>query len=180
MKDIPGYEIIEGSCWDCDIQHDIELCDSIETCRAFKCYKKKQEKSMTHDEINAVIQAHKERKEIQYMLDEDWVDEETNTPIRAILSCISRGYMYRIKPEPKVIPWTMHDCEEFRHVQIYEMGLNEDEPRIYQPIYWNDIDVYFVDISVPPPVQHRLIMTYKVLSNKKDINDKPCGKVAKE
>lgn len=65
---------------------------------------------MTHDEMIAVIQAHKEGKLIE-MHPKDrrgnhWMIREK--PTWNFEECL-----YRVKPEPKVIPWTIKDAEIF-------------------------------------------------------------------
>lgn len=76
--------------------------------------------SMSHDEMIALIQAHKEGKEIQYFRGGDWRNIRSISPDASFNFGI---YNYRIKPEePKVIwvneydgYYVAHDDKDYAH-----------------------------------------------------------------
>ena len=181
MKPIPGYEIVDGKCKDCEFFTGKIPCNLTvhvgydNTCDNRKCYKKKEE-TMTHDEMIAVIQAHKDGKQIQ-LLDEQKTGTTTLTKVSDIIApilleimdAISRGKKLRVKPEPKVIPWTADDWREFKDIKFNIKGrtFRVDNWRVFGINFTNDCNEKFYE-------------KYEDLTSKKDINGKPCGKVVEE
>ncbi len=87
---------------------------------------------MTHDEMIAVIQAHKDGKTIQYKVGEDmdWL----NIPHQKFNF---GGYDYRVKPEPMV-----------RYAVVGNLGHTKDHVFVYDT---NKSDAeYYVRISANP------------------------------
>jgi hypothetical protein len=58
---------------------------------------------MTHDEIIAIIQAHKDGKQLQLRYQGKWVDCMKDPALLSVLADLSKGYTIRVKPEPKRI-----------------------------------------------------------------------------
>ena len=57
---------------------------------------------MEHDEIIAIIQAHKDNKQLQSEDDYGiYKDAEPNVELRLMLQDISYDYEWRVKPEPR-------------------------------------------------------------------------------
>jgi hypothetical protein len=177
MKDIPGYEIVEGGCDDCDLADTPLGCTyeyikqfniPYQRCKLNKIYKKKEEKTMTRDEMIAVIQAHKEGKIIHVAGFETTRTQELYNPsLTGIINLMSNGTTLVVKPEPKVIPWTADDWRKFICISIADkygttIGVHS----------WTEKGIFWGT--------HRDFITYKDLVRRKNINGKPCGKVVEE
>lgn len=69
MKDIPGYEIVEGGCIDCDIQN--WECKDEYNCKPNKIYKKKEEPNTIEDiqEVNISVNEQKAGKKNMRKID---------------------------------------------------------------------------------------------------------------
>jgi hypothetical protein len=189
MKDIPGYEIVEGECEDCAFNDDIYKCDSIVNCHAFKCYKKKEpdtietiidtekvnisingqkveEKSMTHGEAIELIQYEKDGGVLEAATSPifGWFIKRKDAPFDFV------NLQYRKKSEPKIIPWTADDWREFKNIEIYF-----DEVPYY--VYaWSDEGMFFATMEN----DFKINRAYTLLKECKDTNGKPCGKVVEE
>ena len=56
---------------------------------------------MTHDEIIEVLKAHQDRKQLQLRHKGTWVDCMSNPELLSVLSDLSKGDTFRVKPEPR-------------------------------------------------------------------------------
>jgi hypothetical protein len=119
---------------------------------------------MTHDEMIAVIQAHKEGKKIQFKFCDTWVDCEENKPSWCFKTC-----SYRVKPSPKVIPWTTDDWREFKDIKFIIVSV------IYEIHSWDHKGIYF-----QVGLDELYFYNYSELLKKKDTNGNSCGKVVEE
>lgn len=79
---------------------------------------------MTHDEMIAVILAHKEGKKIECMTTDggNWMDAGPDWNFQA---CI-----YRVKPDPKTVPMTVEDFDGMPVVWITRKCWDEKESHI--------------------------------------------------
>lgn len=171
MKDIPGYEIVEGECGDCDLIG--KDCWKITSCDYKNIYKKKEEKTMTNDEIIEVIKAHKEGKSLQIMNDyKGWRSLAGNLSLVSILREIIEGSSLRIKPSQKVIPWMADDWREFKDECFKHK--NHDKPGRMIVLSWNK-KVIIVNRN-----GYTEWYTYEQVLNDFMDNGNPRGKVVEE
>lgn len=96
---------------------------------------------MTHDEIIEVIKAHRDGKNIEFWDCGHW-HTATNCQLEdTLLFDISRGYKYRVQPEPTYVPWTADDWRDFKGKKV---KLKNNEYIIKQ---WNNEGVYLVSVD---------------------------------
>jgi hypothetical protein len=211
MKNIPGYEIVEGQCEDCEFYS--KACRAYcECCNGGEIYKKKsimkienelkedgvdveafkervrqtvrkckenlkKDGNMTHDEMIEVVKAHKGGKTIQQLDEQKFSKSGTLTKITDILAptllelidAISHGKKLRVKPEPKIIPWTADDWREFKDIKL------NVESGTFRVCDWRVFGINFTN-----DCNYKFYEKYSDLANKKDINGKLCGKVVEE
>lgn len=127
---------------------------------------------MTHDEMIAVIQAHKEGNRIEYCevgygmltIPTDWVP--ANTPIWDF-----RHYAYRVAPEPKLRPWKPEEVPVGALV-----ALKHDERRFGKSLitHCNGIMVW-TGFKPMSPVTLESLLEEMVYSTDGGKTWKPCG-----
>lgn len=68
---------------------------------------------MTHDEVIALVQAHKEGKELQIRNDRSWEKVPGNATLNDILQWLTNDVILRIKHEPRYRAWTAEEVPDF-------------------------------------------------------------------
>lgn len=120
---------------------------------------------MTPDEMIAVIQAHKEGKQIQYFCEFTNKWEDVNNPCWDFNSII-----YQIKPEspqPKYIPFTYEDAEQLIGKAV------KDSKGLISLI--TDLDDDIIWMSERPNTLKNLFKDYTFFPS-----GEPCGKLVEE
>lgn len=126
---------------------------------------------MTTKEMIAVMEHFDRGGKIEVLIKDRWI--HTSEPLWDWYKS-----KYRIKSEPKVIPWTANDWKSF-HKEYFSQRKGFFCCAKYQVEYWTDT---YVCISCPQCASGKSTIPYSILLSDYIISgtDKPCGTIVNE